>query len=432
MKNKLLKFSISVPVALSLFFAQGASASTVINFDSAGNGIAIDNSQISGVSFSDVRTHTCVPSGYATLYHHDSQTQTTYIVATSSYSSAPSCTYLDGTYYHYDGGAMSFSFYTNPTLVAGDDYSVSISGDIIPNSAGTGNWSAPSPVVLSFRYPVDSTSINTDFSSFQVYVQNTDPTRSLSFQPQIIYSRHADFSYGLTLDFPLGPNIVAPATTSQFSVLKNQALFSNSTYYAKIIDLYSGASSTISWTTGQLTGTENTNLISTFGPPGTVYSATSTMLDLNSTSSPFYVDCSNAGGGSIFSSSTVNVLACYAQKTLYSVVGFLVVPPDFVQSYLNNSVSSMKSAFPFSLVYGVVGKIQANTTSTPVNYADLNISVPQIGLSVTPLSSSTLENVLTTAHCDADCAKTRHDFIFNIISSIIWIGVATKLILLVV
>lgn len=214
------------------------------------------------------------------------------------------------------------------------------------------------------------------------------------------------------------------ATTQNgtMNVYKNNSLLpfsgtSTITYYAQPL-LYDYSLGLIRYGT-VISFSVSNNIIATSTPP---WNASSTWLNLNSTSSPFYVDCSQTGGGSFFSSSTIDALACYAQKTIFAGVGFLVVPPAIFQDYMNDSILSMKNAFPFSLVYGISQSVQSSiNTSSTVNMANLNLNLPGVGTS-TVLAELDLENWV---------GAEKKESIFTVLEYVIWAGLLFKIIILV-
>lgn len=157
---------------------------------------------------------------------------------------------------------------------------------------------------------------------------------------------------------------------------------------------------------------------------------------LDATSTYFFVDCSAYDNVPLFSSGTIAGIGCQAQKVGMNIIGFLVTPPTWVSTYLNNGVSSIKNAFPFNMVFGVVNSITDNTSSTSVNYSDLTFTFPSStvmsSISVTPISATFLKDILTNPKCDSTCAENKKNDIFQFISAMVFVALGIKLITLII
>lgn len=181
---------------------------------------------------------------------------------------------------------------------------------------------------------------------------------------------------------------------------------------------------------------EDTSVIE-FGFDTTVFGTTSTFDDfLNNrdtfspfaTSSPFYVDCTQYSGNSFFNSSTLPALGCYGAQALSFVAFQLFFPHDFSRNIFDDSLNLVKSVPPYSLVFSLTGDLRGNLASTSdATSQDLTIGFPNFNDSstlttLTVLSSTTLTDAFTTPHCDADCASSFKDTIFNAMRMGIWIS----------
>lgn len=178
-----------------------------------------------------------------------------------------------------------------------------------------------------------------------------------------------------------------------------------------------------------------------YGPPNPF--STSTQPDfyhfptttLDATSTFFYVDCSAYDNVPLFSSGTIAGIGCQAQKVGMNIIGFLVTPPQWVANYLNAGVSSIKNAFPFNMVFGVVDTITNSTASSSAIYGDLTLTFPSStymsAVNVTPLSATFLKDTLTNPKCDSTCAENKKNDIFQFISAIVFVALGIKLITLI-
>lgn len=267
------------------------------------------------------------------------------------------------------------------------------------------------PIEVSFRYPIDSTSINSNFTDFQIYAYNPNSVTA-GASIEIYLSTKPDLS-GYTTYTDSQTHILQPGTSTIY-IRKNNLLQNNTTYYAKVRNLGTNSSSTISFNNGELTHTAWT---------GQTWPYTSSTLQSTSTEvNPFYVDCS---GESFFSS-------CSLQKAIYATIGFLIVPPDFISDYMKNSLSNLNTVFPFSILYSFTGAIDGSINSTPVlDYADTSSTLP-MGLSINILSQNGLRDILTTNTCNTTCAQEQVDTLFGIITSVIWFMTAIAVIILII
>lgn len=429
MKNKLLKLSLSVPVALSLFFAQSALASIPNSPGlklSFGNyvggstpmslyGYAIDSGPVNGL---DISLYT---NGGAGSWTWELKDQGGTILASTTYSGSCSA-----------GCNLTLPWDTPVNLDVVQRYElvrIINSGPGVLNDGDRAYALIQTPLslpVLSFKYPYDQTSIGNDFSSFQITASSTDANQSAGVSLEIIYARNPNFLNAITLS-DNQTHLLGAGTSTVYYIQKPQALYSNSTYYAKVLNLGTNTSSTISWSTGQLTGTLNTN-----PPVSSIEVSTSTLgvLDVNSSSSPFYVDCSAYENVGFFSSGTIGGIFCNVKKTGYSIAQWLLVPPQFAQDYWQGALNNIKQVPPFNVVWGVVQSFEAqaqNASSTGANYADLNLDIPEAHINTQLLSADMVKNWLTTSHCNSACAQERKDTYFSWVSAIIWLGAGLKI-----
>lgn len=283
-------------------------------------------------------------------------------------------------------------------------------------SSNTGYYTTPTPINLSFQYPFDTTSINTDFTHFQINANNPS-TAIQGASIEISLSKNSNF----TLSNYFTDNethILQPNTTTTFNIAKSISLLSNTTYYAKVRNLGTNTSSTISFNTGQLVATTYTGTPLYEGSPLT---QTEYYNGLVSTSSIFYIDCSAYDNTDFFSSSTFGMIGCIAKKVIWETTGWMVTPPDWAIEYIMTRIENMKTAFPFSLVYETIGGIQTGLNQTQSSQP-LNLNLPQIGLNTNILSSQTLENEIGT---------TSTALFNSTFESVIWIfaGIATLIII---
>jgi len=131
----------------------------------------------------------------------------------------------------------------------------------------------------------------------------------------------------------------------------------------------------------------------------------------------FSIDCSGYSGG-IFSSSTLGALGCYAEKTLVSVAGWFVIPPDWSINYIKNSFSDLKTRFPFSLVYGFTDTIKSGV-STATSSAQTSLSFDLTGSDLPYKFSS---SILTPTTLNDTIGATSTTAIFTAERAVIWIA----------
>lgn len=422
MKNKIIKLSLSIPFTLAIFYAPNVFASASLDGTLR---TPNDGSAINQVSCSNIQSN--LPNNDFVLSLYD---EANVLIATSSplNVSLAGATYNGGAEPHHNyhvGG--TFLLTTTPTLSILKQYRVAFSPYMVCDSVLSATYSAPSPITLAFQYPVDSTSMATDFSSFQIVATNPSSVAVQGASLEVEYSRNSDFSNSLTVS-DLITHQIAVSSSSVIYILKNQALYSNSVYYARVRNLGTNVSSSISWSTGLLSFTENTNAPI---PPVFATSSSAGYVSVNSSFSPFFVDCSAYDNIPLFASGTIGGIFCNAKKTAYAVAEWFLVPPDFASSYWSNSLDSIKQVPPFSLVVATVNSFQASAglvaTSTP-DYSELNLTLP--GGYITDqaiLSSNMLLNWLTTDDCNQACAQEKKDTFFSYFSAIVWLGAGIKI-----
>lgn len=409
------KYLLILPVVIGLFLASPAKATTFLMGDFSGSNVQpVQDGKASFISTYVTTQFNGVHELYLNFYDASNV-----LVASSSIESISNCS---------TSCPVSFDFNVEPVLDKYKTYHV----EYVQVSGGSITlvtyyqllYTLPvaGDLNLALAYPVSSSTITSDFASW-----------AYSLAPTL-----DNMGGGIEIHWGTNPSNLTHVDSTHFIEVyhlasyykylpKRDRLESNTTYYVKVLDVISNVSSTYTFATGQLTSMfYNDPLLFPDMP-------TSTIMDLNSTSSPFYVDCSGTGGGGLFSSSTVNVLACYGQKVLYSVVGFLVVPPEFISNFMNSSLNSLKTVFPFSMVYGSVNSIEnAVSATSTVDYDNLKIDMPQIGISTNILSDDMIAGWLTTDSCDATCATAKQENYFDIMRAIIWVGVGFKILLLVI
>lgn len=154
--------------------------------------------------------------------------------------------------------------------------------------------------------------------------------------------------------------------------------------------------------------------LSLVSPPWYQASATSTPFGL--ATSTWFVDCSNLGtASSSYDNTWGALLSCNLKKGFMSTVGFFVEPHDSVTLYFTDSFQSLKTAFPFSLVYAYEKAVETAVSSTSTNTGlsfNYGVGTPyEFHGSV--LSANMLENMLGSTSTQA---------IFTAETWAIWIG----------
>ncbi len=103
----------------------------------------------------------------------------------------------------------------------------------------------------------------------------------------------------------------------------------------------------------------------------------------SSSTNPFYIDCSGVGDGGLFSSSTIERIACYAQKVVWATAGFLVVPQDWSQNLINAEFAKLKTKFPLSLIFTITDtakyaaeEASENTSTSTTSFVFRGKSIP--------------------------------------------------------
>lgn len=140
------------------------------------------------------------------------------------------------------------------------------------------------------------------------------------------------------------------------------------------------------------------------------YTPTSTQLSIDSA---FLVDCSAYDDADFFSSSTIGALGCYARQTGLWLIGQLVIPPNWVKTYMSNSLEVIKNSFPFNYVFTVVDTVSA-VAGGDLPSEDIVLTIPQLGISVDIMTTSTLSDIVGTSTAEK---------VFDAQTAIIWIAV---------
>lgn len=278
-------------------------------------------------------------------------------------------------------------------------------------SSNTAYYETPTPINLSFQYPFDQTSINSNFTHFQINANN--PATSIQgVSLEIWLAENSNFTNKLKYtDYQT--HILQPNTTSTFDIQRSGLLKNNTTYYAKVLNLGTNSSSTISFNTGEIIQSSYT------GQPENWIYTTSTLQSTSTEVNPFYIDCSEYDSNWLGFLSADGI-ACAIKKGTMGIIGFLVTPTDESSELLKNTISTIGTVYPFSLVTQTINSVKSaienNITTTTSN---LEINIPQIGLTGTMLSPTYLEDNIGT---------TSKDIIFSIERYIIWAGVGIALI----
>jgi len=135
-------------------------------------------------------------------------------------------------------------------------------------------------------------------------------------------------------------------------------------------------------------------------------------LDVSATSSAFYVDCSMHDGG-FFTSSTVNGLVCGLKKIAFQIIGWLIVPPKNILNEFTSSWNSIKTVFPFNVIYETSETTQeiANTEASSTTANTWSVSIKNTNFTL--LTSTTLESVMGSS------TKAQ---VFEFLENFIWLG----------
>lgn len=140
--------------------------------------------------------------------------------------------------------------------------------------------------------------------------------------------------------------------------------------------------------------------------------STTTDFTGESSSSPFFVDCSAYDNVPFFSSGTIAGIGCSMRKAGAGILGFLVKPPDAVNTYLNDAFENLKHAFPFSIAFEVKDSIQNAVTNAPTTTTTLAFTIPGHG-TYTVLTPTTLDDTIGSS------TKAQ---VFQVIKYVIWLG----------
>lgn len=129
----------------------------------------------------------------------------------------------------------------------------------------------------------------------------------------------------------------------------------------------------------------------------------------------------------LFSSTTVQATICAAKQAITGILRWFFVPTNLGFDFLHSSLEDSKQIFPFSIMFNFASSTQtalANiATSTPTATLNFKTLTGVPAISLTFLSSSTLENAV---------GSSTKDTIFNWMENGIWLGslIATALIIL--
>lgn len=173
------------------------------------------------------------------------------------------------------------------------------------------------------------------------------------------------------------------------------------------------------------------NFSSGFSPDSQYYNAslfpTSTSQEesawndyFNSSSSPFYVDCSGYSG-TFFSSSTISGIICGAKKIGMDILKIMIVPPTIFKNYLIDSINAAKSAPPFGYIYQTVETVSstitnANATSTT---GEFSLTFPAPWNKITFYNTTTLDTAL---------GSSTKNIVFDALKNLMWLGTGVSII----
>jgi len=113
-----------------------------------------------------------------------------------------------------------------------------------------------------------------------------------------------------------------------------------------------------------------------------------------------------------FYEDTAEGLACYAQKVVYASVGFLIVPPDWSQNLLEESMNNIKNSFPFSLVFNIVDLANSSAENAE------NATSTSLGFTI----GSTTYNFIEAGMIENAIGQTNKDNLWNAIKAVLYIG----------
>jgi hypothetical protein len=123
-------------------------------------------------------------------------------------------------------------------------------------------------------------------------------------------------------------------------------------------------------------------------------------------------DCTQYAGG-FFSSSTLQALGCYVEQTAMNIINFLFVPDELATNFVGDSLTELKTKFPFNIVFNLASSteaiLQQSSSSISSSY---ETKVTIAGHQVTLVSSSTLDSM----------GSTNKNFFFTIISNLAYLG----------
>lgn len=459
MKNKIIKFSVAVPVILSLFFAIEAHASTVIATWGATNyggnvGYTLTSRLATSTDWYFICNSTSIPLGVDQV----GQAGYGYTTATTSLAHEYKFTVPSNDTYMTNGAGIGIlASGLNPI---GD---CNGSNDLVFSSVSnlTPSLTWFNPVNLQHKFSGDFIDFGFTFENFststnkyyQATVYYSTPTESTNYQYQtsnpLNYQSGVATGTALISFFPQNLYIPSLGSTTEWSAYAN--LYEGTT-------LNGSSSRILAYTTPTITFSVSPNYASTtqiWNDYLTHWSDTGYRVDNNGfmvdyynrfvdrfgnptstgilapTSTILHVDiCSGDYDVPLFSSGTMRMIACTSKDILKSIIDWIFVPPKFVTDIWSEQIQHTKEVPPFNIVWGVVTAFQQTASSTSansLNYNDLKLDIPEAHINTQILSADMVKTWLTTSHCDATCAQGRKDTIFNWITAIIWLGAGIKI-----
>lgn len=336
---------------------------------------------------------------------------------------------------------------------------------------------------INFVYPPDVSSINTSFDRWKIsYTNNSINTE---YNQLIVYwGTNPNTNETNYQNIDGGFNLQPMATgTHTYYVQRGTKLKDNTTYYAKVLIPYTNTSSTITFATGNLTGTyytaaatsspTNWNFHQINNATGTI-SVGGIQIGSSTLANWFDVDCSylwdqtsiaNLGWSTVWNatkwivnfpteavsfgfnafknlftgnttstdissqsatSTTVGVMeiaSCYVKKTTFSIMGWFIIPPPWATGFVEQGLADIKHEFPFKLIFDRVEELQNVAETSSIQSETLNLNIPQIGLNMNVLSANTLENMV---------GSSTKNMVFTVERYIIWLMVGLGLIMIII
>lgn len=282
----------------------------------------------------------------------------------------------------------------------------------------TSNNSSTNAGALSFRWPKDDSG-TTDFQNWVIDWAFLNATSSGS----------------MTVNYGLSSTTLNLSDTIQFSpfvsaeplpISKSNPLLdpsdvnSSSTWYAQVT--YTGNNGvTVSSEIIGFIASKNT-VISPADEDAQLAQTEASNIIFLSASSSIDQDCGLTA-----------IAGCFINAGVY-LANFLFRPSTYALNGIKAGIVQFKEIFPFSVYFGVQDAIDdgiANASSTN----SISLSVPGFVYANTAvlgtINSSTLVNMMTTAHCNSACASATRDRLFLYVRMTLWIltaGTAIRMI----